>query len=181
MNTPSTRASQAAVIAAATIFGLTYGLGAPLISLALSKRGLGETMIGLNAAMYALGVLAVAALLPRLAARWGARKVIVGSLLMVAVVLPLFPLAPWLWLWFPLRFAMGLASEGVFVMSEAWVNQLSDEKSRARSIAIYTASLSLGFALGPLILSVTGSEGALPYFIGGALALAAMAMILRPG
>lgn len=175
------RSSQAAVIATATIFGLTYGLSAPLIALALSRRGLGETLIGLNAAMYALGVLTIAAFLPRLASRFGARAVIVAALLLVAAVLPLFPLVAWVWLWFPLRFAMGLASEGVFVMSEAWINQLSDETSRARSIAIYTAALSLGFALGPLILSVTGSDGALPYFIGGGLALLALVLVLRPG
>lgn len=172
--------SRAAVIAAATIFGLTYGLSAPLIALALSKRGLGETLIGLNAAMYALGVLAVAALLPGLAARWGARRVIVVALATVALVLPMFPYAPWLWLWFPLRFAMGAASEGVFVMSEAWINQLSDERSRARSIAVYTAALSLGFALGPIILAAVGSDGALAYLIGGVLALLALALILHP-
>jgi MFS family permease len=85
------------------------------------------------------------------------------------------------WLWFPLRFAMGVASEAVFVLTEAWVNEQSDEASRTRSIALYTAALSTGFALGPAILSATGSGGPLPYAIGGALALVAMAVLLRSG
>jgi hypothetical protein len=55
----TSRSSQIAVVGAAAVFGLTYGLSAPLIAQVLSKRGLGETVIGLNAAMYALGVLAV--------------------------------------------------------------------------------------------------------------------------
>ena len=131
--------------------------------------------------MYALGVLAIAPLLPKLASRWGARLITVIGLMTVALALPMFPYMQWLWLWFVLRFVIGLASEGVFVMSDAWINQLSDERSRARSIATYTAALSLGFALGPIVLTAVGSDGASPYLIGGVLALAAMALILRPG
>ncbi len=70
----TSRWSQIAVVAAAAVFGSTYGLSAPLIAQVLSKRGLGETVIGLNAAMYALGVLAVGLWLPQLAARFGIRK-----------------------------------------------------------------------------------------------------------
>jgi MFS family permease len=173
------RTTQASVIAAAAVFGLTYGLSAPLIALDLSRRGLGETAIGLNAAMYALGVLAIALLLPALAGRWGPRALLAAGLAIVAVVLPGFPLSPWLLLWFPLRFLMGLGSEAVFVTSESWVNQLSEEASRARSVAIYTASLSAGFALGPTIVSALGSEEKLSYVAGGALSLLAMAIVLR--
>jgi MFS family permease len=171
------RASQLPIVAAAAVFGLSYGLSAPLIALALGRRGLGETLIGANAAMYALGVLAIATGLPGLAARFGARRVIVASLAAVAVLLPAFSFVPFVWLWFPLRFALGVASEGVLVLTEAWVNERSDESSRARSIAVYTAALSAGFALGPAILSATGSDGALPYWIGGALALIALAIV----
>jgi MFS family permease len=152
-----------------------------LIAQVLNKRGLGETAIGLNAAMYALGVLAVALWLPRLAGRFGIREVMGIALFAVSVVLPAFPLSPWIFLWFPLRFALGIASEAVFVTSEAWVNQLSDDRSRARTIAVYTAALSLGFALGPMILSAVGSAGTRPYLIGAGLALVALSMILVPG
>lgn len=175
----ASRTTQASVIAAAAVFGLTYGLSAPLIALDLSRRGLGETAIGLNAAMYALGVLAIAVLLPELARRFGSRALLAAGLALVALLLPAFPLSPWLLLWFPLRFGIGLASEAVFVTSEAWVNQLSDEASRARSVAIYTAALSAGFALGPSIVSWMGSEGQLAYAVGGALSLGALAIVLR--
>jgi len=177
----SPRRSQIAVVVGAAIFGMTYGLSAPLIAQVLNKRGQGETVIGLNAAMYALGVLCVALCLPQLAARFGIRVVMAMALLAVSVVLPMFPLSPWVLLWFPLRFALGMASEGVFVMSEAWVNQLSDDLSRARTMALYTAALSLGFALGPTILSAVGSEGASPYLIGAGLAFLALSLISTPG
>jgi hypothetical protein len=41
-----------AVIAAASIFGLTYSLTAPLIALQLAQCGYGEFYIGLNAAIH---------------------------------------------------------------------------------------------------------------------------------
>ncbi|MFO7278673.1 MAG: MFS transporter [Gammaproteobacteria bacterium] len=172
--------SQGAVIAAACIFGLTYGLSAPLIAQALHARGMGETLIGLNAALYAIGVLVVACWLPGFAERVGLRTGMTLALLLVALVLPGFALTA-LWLWFPLRFLLGVGSEGVFVMSEAWVNQMSSERSRATTIAVYTAALSLGFALGPLVLSAVGAHDVTAYWIGAACAFVAMLLILTPG
>ena len=103
--------STAAVIAAATIFGLTYSLSAPLIAVDLDKQGFSETFIGINAATHALGVLLVAPFLPRLAAWMGARQLTVAALLLSAVVLALFPLVPNIYWWFPLRVALGIGAE----------------------------------------------------------------------
>jgi len=169
--------ARAAVIAVAAIFGLTYSLTAPLIALDLAERGLGETAIGLNAAMHAVGVLITAPLLPRLVARFGARRMVVGALILSAVVVALFPAMPLIWLWFPLRLLLGCAAETLFVLSETWINHLSAEATRARAMATYTAALSVGFAAGPLILSVVGTNGALPYAIGAALVVCAIPLV----
>ena len=172
--------SLAAVVATAAVFGLTYSLSAALIALDLAERGAREAVIGLNAATHALGVLAIALVLPRLIPRIGPRRLILGALLIAAGVLALFPEMPGIWLWFPLRFVLGAASEALFTLSETWVSQLNQERTRARSMAIYVAALSVGFALGPLILSVTGTTGATPYLIGAGLTLAAALLIVSP-
>jgi len=57
----------------------------------------------------------------------------IAALALAGVVLGLFPALPGIWLWFPMRFLLGAASEVLFVLSETWVNQLSDEKTRARA------------------------------------------------
>jgi MFS family permease/uncharacterized membrane protein HdeD (DUF308 family) len=172
--------AMASLVATATCFGLTYGLTAPLLALSLTQMGFGKGFIGANAAMHAVGVLAIAPLLPGLAWRTGPKLPIAGALLAAAATLALFPVMPSIWLWFPLRIALGAAAETLFVMSETWLNQLSDEGSRTRSLAIYTAALSLGFALGPLILTLTGTRGLLPFLIGGAIALLALLSIAMP-
>ena len=169
------------MITTACIFGLSYSLTASLIALVLAARGLSDTLIGLNAAMHAVGVLLIAPFLPQLAARFGGRTLVMASLLVTAIVLLLFPATPSIWLWFPLRVVLGLAAESLFVMSETWTNQLSDDASRGRAMAIYTAAMSLGFAGGPLILSAVGTTGLLPYGVGAACALAAMAVVSLPG
>ena len=169
----------AAVIAAAAMFGVTYGLSAPLIALDLAARGFGEVAIGLNAAMHAVGVLLVVPVLPRLAARFGQRTVIVAALLASAGLLAVFPLVALTLLWFPLRAALGAASELLFTLTETWANELSPEAARGRVMATYTAALSLGFAAGPAILAAVGS-GDRAYLAGAALALAAILPLLWP-
>lgn len=178
--TRSTLAGRAAVIATATMFGLTYSLSAALIALDLTSRGLGEAVVGANAAMHAVGVLIVAVILPRLVAIVGMRRLVVVALVTAAVALLIFPAVPLIWLWFPLRLVLGMASEILFVLSETWTNSLSTEETRARSMAAYTASLSVGFALGPLILSVAGTQGFAPYGVGAAVALASILFVISP-
>ena len=171
--------SGAAVVSAASIFGLTYGLSAPLIAMNLADRGSSTVVIGANAAMHAVGVLAIAPLLPRLATKINARWLMIGALALSAATLALFPVAPSVWLWFPLRLGLGVAAEILFVLSETWTNELVDDRVRGRTMAIYTASLSLGFAGGPAILSLVGS-GSIAYLVGAAIAVSAILPLASP-
>jgi MFS family permease len=168
-----------AVIATASIFGLTYSLTAPLIALQLAQRGYGGFYIGLNAAMHAVGVLAIAPVLPKLAGRFGARSLIVAALLLTTALLILFPLVPAVWIWFPLRLGFGIGAEILFVMSETWTNELSNDRVRGRTMAIYTASLSLGMVGGPALLSVLGVRP-LAYWVGAAISGIAIVFVVGP-
>lgn len=172
--------SRAAVIATAAMFGLTYSLSAPLIAMNMAREGASETLIGMNAAMHAIGVLITALLLPRLVAKLGPRRLILFSLAASACVLVVFGLIPNIWLWFPLRLLLGMAAEALFVVSETWINALSTENTRARAMAAYTAALALGLALGPLILSLVGAEGTQPFLIGAVISLCAATLVIAP-
>ncbi|HEX2674466.1 MAG TPA: MFS transporter, partial [Polyangiaceae bacterium] len=186
MNAPEAAASarkrlwsSAAIIGTATTFGLSYGLSAPLIAVELAQRSASEALIGLNAAMHAVGVLAIAPFLPRLAVKYGARALMIAALALSAAVLCAFPLIANVGLWFPLRLMLGAASEVLFVLSETWTNDLALEGTRGRTMAIYTAALSLGFAGGPTILTYVGTgQGA--YFVGATCALAATLPLVLP-
>jgi MFS family permease len=126
-----------------------------------------------------VGVLLAATLLPALAARFGARRLTVTALIAAGVLLFLFRVCPQVWLWFPLRMALGAAAEVLFVMSETWTNVLSDEASRGRTMAIYTAALSLGMVLGPALLAQIGVNNS-AYVMGAAISICAAFFVLPP-
>jgi MFS family permease len=170
--------TSAVVILTAAMFGLTYGLSAPLIALELAEAGYSESLIGANGAMYAIGVLLAAPYLPRLSQQLGFARLAKGALVASGGLFALFPLAPFLWLWFPLRAALGAASETLFVVSETWLNQIAGEKNRGRMIAVYVTALSCGTAIGPAILALVGREQSLAFFIGAAIALVACVILI---
>jgi MFS family permease len=73
---------------------------------------------------------------------------------------------------------LGMVGSSLFTASEAWINMLAGDRSRGRIIGAYAAALAGGFALGPLLLGLTGIAGWTPYLVGAAVtALAALPLI----
>jgi MFS family permease len=170
-------AAIAGVIACLTVFVLTLGLSYPLLALILKEAGHSETVIGLSAAMSPLGLIVAAFLWPPIAHRigaWNSAMISVIGTIMFFLALGVFRSVE---AWYPIRFGLGFFVDGVFIISEAWINQLAQERTRGRIVGFYTTMLSLGFALGPLLLTFTGIEGWLP-FLSGALALSGAGVIL---
>ena len=56
-----------AAISAITAVGIAIGLGLPLLSIILEKRGISSTMIGLNSAMAGIAAMIAAPITTRLA------------------------------------------------------------------------------------------------------------------
>ena len=165
----------ATVALAVASFG--HGLTMPLLSLVLDHQGVDETLIGLNAGTYFIAVFAVAPLATRILRARGPALLMLASILATVVLLALLRAFPDVWLWFPLRFALGMAASFLWIAGEAWVNHSATETHRGRIIAIFGIVVSAGFALGPLILSMTGTEGWAPFLVTIALLLVAAAVL----
>ena len=165
----------ATIALAVASFG--HGLTMPLLSLVLDHQGVDETLIGLNAGTYFIAVFAVAPLATRLLRARGPALLMLVSILATVVLLALLRAFPNVWLWFPLRFALGMAASFLWIAGEAWVNHSATETHRGRIIAIFGIVVSAGFALGPLILSMTGTEGWAPFLVTIALLLVAAAVL----
>ena len=145
--------------------GIAFGALVPLITLNLVHRGIDATLIGLNAAMFPLAVLMTGPLLPRLIHRLGSVRAMVLGLAIVTVAILLFPLLPFLPVWFLLRFLTGLAGAIPWLVSETWLNIVATDRDRGRIMGIYATVLSAGFAIGPAIIGAVGAEGWLPFLI----------------
>jgi MFS family permease len=171
-------ASLAAAIAAIGAVGIAIGLGLPLLSVILEKRGISPSLIGLNSAMAGLASIAAAPLATMIARKAGVATTMVWALAVSAISAMGFYLAEAFWMWFPLRVLFHGAITIVFILSEFWINDAAPPRRRGLVLGIYGTVLSLGFAAGPWIFSIVGSEGLAPFLIGALLIMAATLPIL---
>jgi MFS family permease len=178
MDAAARRLSLVAILSACTAFAIGMGLTLPLLSLILERRGFPGSVNGLNLATAGVAALIATPQVPRLMRAFGTASFMSGSLVLSATALIALFLAPSLWSWFPLRFALSVGLNGLFVASEFWINQLATEKNRGRYISLYGACISGGFGVGPAILSVLGTKGIAPFAIGSTMLLLALVPVL---
>lgn len=156
----------AGVIATVSVFAIAQGLSYPLLSFILERQGHSAGMIGLNAAMMPLGLIASSALIPPLVRRFGSGGVALACAAAEAVVLALIGWTQDLVAWFPLRFLAGAAIGPLYVISEVWIIALAPPAIRGRILGVYTSIISAGFAAGPLSMTIVGTEGWPPFLVG---------------
>ncbi|MEE8271234.1 MAG: MFS transporter [Alphaproteobacteria bacterium] len=163
------RLSLTAVLTSAVAAGISIGMTTPLVALVMAAAGHGSLAIGLNAAAQSVTLLAVGPFVPWVINRVGPVPAIVGGLLLSAAALAAFPMVPVLAVWFLLRIALGLGGALDWIVGETWVNSLATGRRRGRVLALYASLWGGGVAVGPLLLNLTGTEGALPFLVGAGL------------
>ncbi|HEY5048712.1 MAG TPA: MFS transporter [Rhizomicrobium sp.] len=168
------RNSLVAILASCTSYGIGMGLTLPLLSLVLERMGVPGSVNGLNLATAGLASLVVTPFVPRAIARYGAANFLGACLLLAATAMMAIYEAPNLWIWFPVRFVLSSALNGLFVVTEFWINRLADEGHRGRYIALYTICMAGSFGIGPALLQVVGTHGIAPFAMGALLLLAAL-------
>jgi MFS family permease len=157
----------------ATAFSIMQGLTYPMLALLLEEAGASRTAIGANAAMTPIGMLAAAALAPRLVGRLGPFRTAVLSLIAAALSLALIGLTPPGVLWMPFRFVIGITIALIFVVTDTAVTSVAGRDMRGRALGIYATFISIGFGAGTLILATLGS-GPAAFIAGTACILGAI-------
>jgi MFS family permease len=162
-----------AAVSAISAVGIAIGLGLPLLSIIMEKRGISSTMIGVNSAMAGIAAMAAAPCTTRIARKWGTANTMIVAVLLAAVSALGFYYIENYWLWFPLRVVFHGAITMLFILSEFWVNAAAPPRKRGLVLGIYATVLALGFAAGPLLFSILGSDGVLPFAVGAGIILLA--------
>ncbi|MCE2518724.1 MAG: MFS transporter [Alphaproteobacteria bacterium] len=153
----------AAVIASMAAIATFYGFSGQFLSFVLEDRGVGGALIGLSGAMQMAGIFVIMPVLPGLMRRLGpARLMMIGAVLALASI-ALMALFIDVWIWFPLRLALGAAQSMMWTTGETWLNHESDDRNRGRTISVFMFAVAVGFAAGPFILAEVGSQGATPF------------------
>ncbi len=174
MSSSAKRVSLAAILASCISYGIGMGLTLPLLSLVLERMGVPGSVNGLNLATAGLASLVVTPFIPRAIARYGAANYLGASLVAAAFAMLAIYEAPSLWVWFPVRFVLSGALNGLFVVTEFWINRLADESNRGRYVAIYSVCMAGSFGVGPALLQFIGTRGIAPFAMGSLMLVAAL-------
>ncbi len=166
-------------ISAITGVGIGMSLSLPLLGIILESRGISGTWIGINTATAGIAAIAIAPYCQPLARRFGTTRTLAASILVSAVTLIGFYIFEAFWMWFPLRLIFHSAITVAFVLSEYWINAKAPNARRGFVMGVYGTVLSLGFAVGPLLVMITGPAGPLPFVVGASvLAFSAVPVLL---
>jgi len=166
-----------AAIASISVVGTAIGLSFPLLSLLMEQRGIAASVIGANTAVAGIAAMAVVPFVTPIARKLGVVNAMMVFIVVSIACLMGFYVTDNLPAWFVMRFIFSCAITAIFILSEFWINSASHESKRGLILGIYATTLSLGFALGPAILSAVGTSGILPFAIGCSIILAAIVPI----
>ena len=156
----------AALIGCLSIYGITFSLYTPLLSLILEARGASSTLIGALAMIASAGIIIGSFAVPRLMRHLEGRSLLLGGVVFEIVLIFALMSTNSIVAWFVIRFLGGLVGSVLFVVTETWMIEITPREHHGRVMGFYNTTLALSFALGPLILSVTGTQGTLPFLVG---------------
>ncbi len=165
------------VMAMVSLFSMGQGLSYPLLAAILARQGHGEAMIGLNAAMTPIGIMTLGLIVSPLTARVGARRWAILSALILGLTMLVIGLVQNIWLWFPLRFVLGVCVASQFVIAETWILMATPSAARGRVLGFYNFLTSAGFALGPSILAWVGTHDLTPFILSACFATGVAVMV----
>ena len=172
------RLSLVAAIASIAVFGIGVGQSAPLLSLLLETRGTDTALNGINAAATFVGVILGPWIAPAAVRRVGTTTFLLLCYTLDIALFLSMKAFDGIGIWFVLRFLLGLVGANIFTVSEAWINRLAAGQRRGQIVGLYAGTLAAGFAIGPLILSITGVVGWAPFIANAGITAAAALPLL---
>lgn len=158
----------------ALIIGIKLGTLIPLLSLILESRGYSNTEIGLNVVAQPLAVILFVRITPIIIHKIGLARSIVIAQIFTILLYFTFPLFESLTAWFIIRFLIGFAGALAWNAFDTWMLSMADDSNRGKIVTIYNTVFVIGFAIGPMVISLTGIEGWLPFVVIAALSFLAI-------
>jgi len=156
---------------------LGFGLILPLLPFYAETFGASDLVIGLLVASYAAAQLIGAPLLGRLSDRFGRRPILIISLVGTLIGFLLLGFAQTLWVLFLGRVLDGLTGGNISV-AQAYITDVTDEKSRSKGLGLVGAAFGLGFILGPASGGMLSHYGyPVPAFVAAGLVAVNIIMV----
>ena len=168
----------AALIGCLTAYGITISLFTPLLSLILEARDVSSTLIGALAMMASAGIIIGSFAVPWFMRHLEGRSLLLGGVVFEIVLIFALMSTQSIVAWFVIRFLGGLVGSVLFVVTETWIIEITPRVYHGRVMGFYNTMLALSFAIGPLMLSLTGTKGTIPFLVGiGLMCLAGLPVL----
>ncbi|MBE0366068.1 hypothetical protein PULV_b0806 [Pseudoalteromonas ulvae UL12] len=140
-------------VASSFIASTAMGMLAILVPVHLANLSFSDSTIGNALAFETIASLMICLLLPNMLRRLG---LTVGLLLSGLIRVPtiiIFPYFSTLDILIPTVFLHGIGCYALLILLQTWVNSIPFKKNKGLMIAIYSTSISVGLALGPVIVN----------------------------
>ncbi len=173
MSNPNRLKNLAKVMLAITLVGVMIGINLPLSSLTLKTWGTSTSVIGFAASMTGLATVILTPFFSKLINRFGQMQIMRFCLMVLPITIVFLPIFQNIYLWFVLRFIIGVAATGIWLLSEVWINAFAEDRHRGKIIAVYSSLISLGLIVGVLVSSLLPVESGAGFFVSAGIALIA--------
>jgi len=161
----------AKVMLAITLVGVIIGINLPLSSLTLQTWGTSTSVIGFAASMTGLATVVITPFFSKLINRFGQMGIMRFCLVVLPIAIAFLPVFQNIYIWFLLRFIIGVVATGVWLLSEVWINALAEDQHRGKIIALYSSLISLGLIIGVLISSLIPIETGGGFYVSAGIAV----------
>jgi MFS family permease len=139
-------------VAATFLVSVSMGMNAVLFPVTMETNGISTTLIGFILATETIAALGICFLLPKLLKYLGMRFSLVAVTLFRVPPLLFLPFFDDVSFWLVAIFVHGIGAFTFLILMQTWVNSLKFRKNAGLMIALYGTAVSLGLALGPLVL-----------------------------
>lgn len=142
-----------------SLIGLAVGVQGSLLGVRGVLEGFNDMSIGLLMSCYFAGFLAGSQLTPKLIQRVGHIRIFAALSAVASVAILIHALFVNPWVWAVMRLLTGFAFSTIYVVSESWLNQSSNNANRGQILSIYTVILLAGICAGQFMLNLADPAG----------------------
>ena len=162
------------VILAAATAEICAGLNSVLFPVTLESFGLSNSLIGIILSVEVLSVVLLSPFISRIIGKLGIFKAsILGAIGRAAILFALIESSDIL-TWVILLFLFGACSTVLGISLQTWVNFTKLPGVRGFVVSLYSASLAIGIALGPVILQFIGNNRSIAFTFSAGVTLVAL-------
>ncbi|ENQ3106185.1 Predicted arabinose efflux permease, MFS family [Bacillus sp. 491mf] len=153
------------------ISGLSQGMLLPAIAMIFEKEGISSSFNGIHATALYIGILVISPWLEKPMQKFGMKPLIVIGGFIVVGALFVFTQTFSFWVWFVLRFFVGVGDHMLHVGTQTWITTTASPHKVGKQVSIYGAFFSIGFAMGPYLASTVQYGIATPFIVSTVLCL----------